>query len=131
MKSRFYYFLLLLLAAALTACQASPAPTAPVPAADHLYAILAGGQVTVHGDALRIGAGNIAREPYMNAQGERVQGLRAGLWFFFRDAPENDLYVRVYQGQTIQIPGYVVHVLAIESDTKHVVLSITIKKKDK
>ena len=102
----------------------------PTPAADdipdgQLYAVSVNGQVAVAGDGLRIGAGNLAREAFVDDHGRTTRGYRVGLWFFFRDAPEKDFHVRVYEGQTIDVPGYRVQVVEINPEDEMIVLSVS------
>ena len=107
----------------LAACQSSPASPTPAPSA--LYAVHEGGQITVQDDALRIGVGNLARETYLDERGQPVQGLRVGLWLYFRDHPENDTHVRAYEGQVITIQGYTIRVVEINPDDRMVVLEVS------
>ena len=106
----------------LAACQSSPAR--PTPASSAMYAAHEGGQITVQDDALRIGVGNLARETYLDERGHSVQGMRAGLWFYFRDHPESDTHVRAYEGQVLTIQGYTIRVVEINPDDRMVVLEV-------
>ncbi len=92
---------------------------------EQLYAARDTGQITIEDDALRIGVGNMARESYIDAHGNKTYGLRIGLWFFFKEQPENDMHLRAYEGQTIKIPGYSVRVIEINPDDRMIVLGIT------
>jgi hypothetical protein len=65
------------------------------------------------GDDLRVGAGNIWEEEYLDEAGHSARGLTGGLWFFVRDRPELDHHVRVHPGQWIEFGGYRVRVLEV------------------
>jgi len=90
-----------------------------------LYAARETGQIAIQDDALRIGVGNLTRETYLDEQGHQMEGMRVGLWFFFKDHPENDVHVRAYEGQVLTIPGYTIRVVEINPDDRMVVLGVS------
>jgi hypothetical protein len=68
------------------------------------------------GDSLRVGAGNIWDDEYVDEAGKQVKGLTGGLWFFVRDQSELDHHIRVHPGQRVEFGGYRIHVLVVEQD---------------
>jgi hypothetical protein len=79
------------------------------------YFVSDSAQLTVD-NTLRIGAGNIWEEEYTDKNGEIVQGITAGLWFFIRNQPELNQHIRVHKGQNLEIAGYQVNIVDIVKD---------------
>ena len=117
----------------LASCQSYPHSILPTPTQspailmenEVLYAARETGQIILQDDALRIGVGNLAKETYLDEQGYQMEGMRVGLWFFFKDHPENEVHVRAYEGQVLPIQGYTIRVVEINPDDRMVVLGVS------
>jgi len=78
------------------------------------FDLLANTQLTFH--SLRIGMAGIAAEDFVDATDANQNGLRAGLWIFYREDPTQDCVVRVHAGQSLTVAGYQIDVLTIQPD---------------
>ncbi len=91
---------------------------------EQLYAAQDTGQIIVKGDKLRIGIGNIWDETYINESGNTTDGVTSGLWLFFKDDPDSDYHLRVYQGQSFDAEGYIIRIVEINKNDGMVVVGI-------
>jgi hypothetical protein len=92
--------------------RAAETALAPVGPTRQMITIERNTQATL-GD-LRIGAGNFHEEEYTPDGSAPRRGLTAGLWIYVRGDSSKDRFVRVYPGQTLDVPGYRLHVTEIQ-----------------
>jgi hypothetical protein len=67
-----------------------------------------------HVGQLAIGAGNFSEDEYTPPGEAPRRGLTAGLWLSYREEPAQNRHLRVYAGQEIVVPGYRLHIIAVE-----------------
>lgn len=92
-----------------------------------LYAAVATGQIILDGDYMRIGVGNLeVDDEFVDSAGETRRGNVAGLWFYFRDYPDLDQYMRVHEDQVIAILEHTIRVVSIDPTSQQVVLGIVV-----
>lgn len=68
-------------------------------------------------DDIRIGVGNIWRDPSPVDGDPARTPLGAGLWIFVRDHPEHDRRLRVRSGDRLQIMDHIVTVTHIDGES--------------
>jgi hypothetical protein len=96
----------------LAACDGAsgPSPTTSLPAT--VRTIEASTQMHLAG--VDVGVGNIQEETYTDADGVAQTGLTAGLFVTVEQDATLNHTVRVHPGQDIDVPGYRLHVIAVE-----------------
>jgi hypothetical protein len=60
------------------------------------------------------GAGLYSEDEYTPPGEAPRRGLTAGLWLSYREEPSQNRHLRVYPGQEIVVPGYRLHIIAVE-----------------
>ncbi len=98
----------------LAACAGSspPSPSASLP--ETVRTIESSTQM--HLDGVGVGVGNIHEEAYTSADGTSHTGLTAGVFITVEDDTSLNQNIRVHPGQELEVPGYRLHVVAVEPD---------------
>ena len=60
------------------------------------------------------GAGLSSEDEYTPPGEAPRRGMMAGLWLSYREEPAQNRHLRVYPGQEIVVPGYRLHIIAVE-----------------
>lgn len=75
---------------------------------------------------IRIGISYIDKGEFISSDGEERNGLHAQLWPFIRNEEKGRNSIIVYEGQTIQINKYSIHIIQIQrSKIKIKIIEIT------
>jgi hypothetical protein len=96
----------------LTACAASSSqsPTQSMPATARTIEAT----TQMHLVGVAVGVGNIREEAYTSADGVSHTGLTAAIAITVEDDPSLNQNIRVHPGQDVDVPGYRLHVIAVE-----------------
>jgi len=78
------------------------------------YTIYSNTQLTHN--TLRVAAGNIWEEDYLDINENSMHGVTAGLWLSVKDRADLDEYVRGYPGLKLNIEKYEIVVIEVNSD---------------
>jgi hypothetical protein len=66
---------------------------------------------------LKIGAGNIWEEEYVDATGAKKKGPTAGLWIYVRNDDSKNQTVRVHPGQILHVASFTLEVKSVTEDS--------------